>query len=97
MRRWQLLIVLSGLAALLVSCGGGNATDVISADDVQRISPREAKALLDSGEALLYDTRSADAYRSQHAAGAVSFPEPDLPARLDELPSDGRALIFYCT
>lgn len=95
MTKWLWLLVVGGLAAALVGCGGANG--VTSPDEVQRISPREAKALLDSGEATLYDTRSADAYRSQHAAGAISLPEEDLASRFDELPDDGRALIFYCT
>jgi hypothetical protein len=64
--------------------------------DVQRISPAEAKALLDSGAAVLYDTRAASQYNVSHADGAVSFPEAVAAARLDELPDD-RDLIFYCT
>jgi rhodanese-related sulfurtransferase len=67
-----------------------------STDDVQRITPAEAKALVDGGRAVLYDTRAAEAYRIRHAAGAVSLPEAEVPGRLDELPSD-KALIFYCT
>jgi rhodanese-related sulfurtransferase len=67
-----------------------------SPEDVQRISPAEAKALLDSGAALLYDARTAAQYDVSHAAGAISFPEADAPARLGELPDD-RDLIFYCT
>lgn len=69
---------------------------VHSAADVQRITPDKAKSLLDGGQAVLYDARSAGAYRSQHAASAISFPEADVIARFDELPVD-TALIFYCT
>ncbi|MEE8389839.1 MAG: rhodanese-like domain-containing protein [Anaerolineae bacterium] len=68
----------------------------LTADDVQRITPIEAKALLDNGTAALYDARSAGEYRTQHAAGAISFPETDVTARIGELPTD-KALIFYCT
>jgi len=68
----------------------------LTADDVHRITPTEAKALLDNGTAVLYDTRSADEYRTQHAVGAISFPEADIPARIGELPTD-KMLIFYCT
>ena len=69
---------------------------VRSPGDVLRISPAQAKALLDRGRAMLYDARSADQYRALHAAGAVSFPEAEATARLDEL-SEDQALIFYCT
>jgi len=100
MKRWLWLIVLATVAALLVGCGAANSeasVNVNSANDVQRISPSEAKALVDSGEAVLYDTRSADAYQAQHAAGSVSFPEEEAAARIDELPDDGTAVILYCT
>jgi hypothetical protein len=100
MKRWLWVIVLGTIAALLVGCGAASSEasiNVRSADDVQRISPSEAKALVDSGEAILYDTRLADAYLAQHAAGAVSFPEEDAAVRIDELPDDGTAIILYCT
>ncbi|HID87089.1 MAG TPA: hypothetical protein EYP55_06875 [Anaerolineae bacterium] len=66
----------------------------LTAKDVQRITPAEAKALLDNGMAVLYDMRSVKAYRVKHAAGAVSFPEADMAARFSELPAD-KKLIFY--
>jgi hypothetical protein len=96
MKRWLWLFVLGALAAILVACQSGPAT-VNTADDVQRIGPEEAKALLDAGDAVLYDTRSRDAFRSQRAAGAVSFPEEEVPTLLDTLPDENKALIFYCT
>ncbi len=73
-----------------------SATPVLvrSAADVQRITPAEVKPLLDSGQAILYDTRSAGSYNNQHAAGAISFPEADVAARFSELPDD-KALVFY--
>jgi hypothetical protein len=43
---------------------------------------------------VLYDTRLAGSYHTQHAAGAVSFPEADVSARFSELPTD-QSLIFY--
>ena len=67
---------------------------VLTADDLQRITAAEAKALLDEGAAVLYDVRSVDSYRARHAAGAVSFPEADAALRHDDLPTD-KALVFY--
>lgn len=66
----------------------------MSTSDVQRITATEAKSLLDSGEAMLYDTRSAAAYDAVHAAGALSFPEAEAAARFAELPTD-KSLVFY--
>ncbi|MFW6115879.1 MAG: rhodanese-like domain-containing protein [Chloroflexota bacterium] len=96
MKEWLWLVTLASLAVLLAGCGAANS-GVTSADDVQRISPQDARALLEEGRAVLYDVRSADAYRIQHAAGALSFPEEEVTERVDQLPDDGRALIFYCT
>jgi hypothetical protein len=67
---------------------------VHTVEDVPRITPAEAKELLDSGRAVLYDVRSEGAYRARHAAGALSFPASDVPARYGELPTD-KSLVFY--
>jgi rhodanese-related sulfurtransferase len=66
----------------------------MTTEDVQRIKPSEAKALLDDDEAVLYDVRSTEAYETKHAVGAISLPEPKVSGRLDELPDD-KTLIFY--
>ncbi len=95
MKRWQWMVIVAVLAVLLAGCGDGNRRPS-SPDDVQRIRLQESRALLDDGRAVLYDVRSAAAYRTQHAAGAISFPEEEVDARLEELPED-KALVFYCT
>jgi predicted component of type VI protein secretion system len=66
----------------------------LTAKDVQRITLADAKSLLDNGTAVLYDARSVRAYRSKHAAGAISLPEDEVAARASELPAD-KVLIFY--
>lgn len=68
----------------------------LTAKDVQRITLADAKSLLDNGTAVLLDARSARAYSSEHAAGAISLPEAEVIARFGELPAD-KVLIFYCT
>lgn len=82
----------------LVACGIGaeNGITVENADEVQRITPSEAKSLIDTGDAVLYDARGVEWYEREHAAGAISLPEADVAARLETLPTDV-ALIFYCT
>ena len=61
---------------------------------VERISADEAKAQLDGELALLVDVRSRDSYLKNHAANAVSIPEAELEAHLDDLAHD-KALILY--
>jgi hypothetical protein len=63
---------------------------------VPRISLQDALAKLDQGQAVLIDVRSRGSYDTTHAAGALSFPEEEIDARLDELPRD-RDLVLYCT
>ena len=91
MKRVWWLGLLAGLALLLAACGPGA---VRTTRDVERISAAEAKELQDAGEAVLYDVRSAAAYRELHAAGARSLPESEVAANLDELETD-KTLIFY--
>jgi len=67
----------------------------LTVKDVQRITLADAKALLDSGTAVLVDARSAKAYNSEHAAGAISLPQEEVVARFSELPAD-KVIIFYC-
>ena len=106
MNRFLLPLSLITLMVMLVACGspntgnesgdGAQAAAAVprSASDVQRITPAEAKSLVDSGEAVLYDARSAADYNALHASGALSFPEADAAGRFGELPAD-KSLIFY--
>ncbi len=86
------VIVVAVVLALLLS--GRDAVTRPTAATLPRISPQEAYAALQSGEAVLYDVRIADAYDAGHAEGSISLPEPDAIARMSELPDD-RLLIFY--
>jgi hypothetical protein len=104
------ILILAGLVLLAAGCSAADArvggtgaagptpipVAALTTDSVRRITLANAKALLDSNEAVLYDVRSVDQYQAQHAAGAISLPESEVAARLRELPTD-KALIFYCT
>jgi rhodanese-related sulfurtransferase len=43
---------------------------------------------LEDGQAMLVDVRSKSSYDALHAEGALSIPEQEMDARLDELPRD---------
>jgi 3-mercaptopyruvate sulfurtransferase SseA len=66
--------------------------------DVPRVSVEDAKAAFDSGEAVIVDVRSAEAYAEAHIAGALSIPLNNI-----EFNPSGVALnknqwiITYCT
>jgi hypothetical protein len=106
-RRWPMFgaMVILIIAALAVACaptGGSTAHPaaggprLTAEDQVQRIAPAEAKALLDQGKAVLYDVRSEDIFMERHAVGAQSLPLAEIEARLASLPKD-KMLILYCT
>lgn len=64
--------------------------------EIGRVSVADAKAAYDTGSAVFVDVRDAQAFEQGHIAGALSFPEVDLPQRLGELnPNDW--IITYCT
>jgi len=64
--------------------------------DVPRISLDETQTKLEQGQAILVDVRSRDSFEKSHAQGAISIPEEEMGARLDELPHD-KEIILYCT
>ena len=71
-------------------------TQSIPYPDVPRMSLQEAKEGMDNGQVLLVDVRSKASYDQSHAVGAVSIPEVEVEARLDELPRD-KEIVLYCT
>jgi rhodanese-related sulfurtransferase len=68
---------------------------------IRRISPIEAHAAADTGQAVLIDVRDASAYTKAHIKGARSLPKAVLDATRGDLPAGtmpprGRLLILYC-
>jgi rhodanese-related sulfurtransferase len=61
---------------------------------VARIALDEATKQVERGQAVLIDVRSRASYEKAHAAGAISMPESEIEARLEELPRD-KNLILY--
>ncbi len=66
-----------------------------------RVAAAEAKALVDSGQGVLVDTRSSEQFANRRAAGAILAPleairaNPDIPA-IAAIPED-QQMILYCT
>ena len=101
---------LVALIAFAVIQGDENSTPVQAVDasqdqhgadglpypTVARISPDEAHAMAQSGEAIIVDVRERAAYDESHVAGALALPEPELDTRIGELPRN-QLIITYCT
>ena len=66
--------------------------------DASRIEVHEAKAAIDSGQAILVDVRSAESYAKGHAAGALSIPLENFENNINKLSLEkNQWIITYCT
>jgi hypothetical protein len=69
-----------------------------SEDQVPRIGVKEAKAALDSGEAILVDVRRVETFNESHALGAVSIPLERFEDNIAGIPLEkSQWIITYCT
>ena len=67
-------------------------------DEVPRVSVEEAKLALDSGEAVIVEVRSSEAYAEVHIAGAVLIPLGEVEGNIANVPLDkDQWIITYCT
>ena len=72
-------------------------SQVLTADEVPRITPQELKAALDEGATvLIVDVRSREAFKEKHIEGAISVPLAEVEQRLAELPQSVD-IVMYCT
>lgn len=70
----------------------------LTEDQVPRIEVHDAKAALDSGQAILVDVRSADLYAAGHADIAISIPLDNFENNIGSLSLDkSQWIITYCT
>ncbi|HEX9388031.1 MAG TPA: rhodanese-like domain-containing protein [Anaerolineales bacterium] len=66
--------------------------------EVPRVSVDQAKAALDSGDAVIVDVRGAEAYARSHIAGALEVSLSAIQTDLANLPLDkNKWIITYCT
>ena len=85
----------AGEAATVATAQPGVAGD-IPYPAVPRAALEETFQKLSQGEALVVDVRGKASYDVGHIAGALSLPEGEIDARLDELPRDAE-IVLYCT
>lgn len=65
-------------------------------DGVRRVTPAEARAAVEKGQAVIVDVRGEDSFRAGHIKGALWIPVGDIAARAGELPR-GKTIITYCS
>jgi Rhodanese-like domain len=65
-------------------------------DGVRRITPAEAHAAVEKGQAVIVDVRGEDSYNAGHIKGARWIHLNDIGSRAGELPRD-KMIITYCS
>jgi len=69
----------------------------ISIPDYQKITPVEAKAMMDGGEVVILDVRTEAEFAEAHIAGAVLLPDYDIePLAPELLPDKDETILIYC-
>jgi 3-mercaptopyruvate sulfurtransferase SseA len=65
---------------------------------VPRVEVEKAKAAFDSGEAIIVDVRSKQAYDASHVAGAINIQLGEFETNINGLTLDkNQWIITYCT
>jgi 3-mercaptopyruvate sulfurtransferase SseA len=91
-------IVTIVLLVLLSACAPQTPQIPQTEDAVPRVTVEEAKSALNSGEAVLVDVRSVEAYAEGHAVGAMSIPLSQFEVNIEKLSLDkDQWIITYCT
>lgn len=67
-----------------------------ASEPFKRIDVRTAKEMIDSGKAHLIDVREPKEWNEGHLEGAKLIPVNSVLARANEIPSDGKPVLFYC-
>jgi predicted sulfurtransferase len=95
----SLLVVLLLLFTIYACTASQNDLNIPrTEDDVPRISVQDAKAALDSRQAVIVDVRSAQSYTASHVAGAVSIPLTNIESGVNNLSlQKDQWIITYCT
>jgi phage shock protein E len=96
-------VTLLSAAVLVSACSVGNKTPtdtqaLTGAAEYHKISAEEAKAMMDSGEALIVlDVREQSEYDAGHISGAVLLPVGSIAEKAAEaLPDLNAKILAYC-
>ncbi len=86
------------LALTLIAPGQDSDTIPLSEAGVPRISVEDAKAAFDSGQAIIVDVRSAEAYAAGHMEGAINIPLGNFETDIENISlEEDQWIITYCT
>jgi len=81
---------------VLLFAVAGVAAQVDPAAGVARISVEELKKLAKTGNVIIVDTRTVEAFKIGHIPGSVLIPNNEIPEKAKALPR-GKTIVTYCT
>jgi rhodanese-related sulfurtransferase len=90
----RIIAVAAVALAALLTVAAGRAQE--SGDGVRRVTPAEARAAVEKGQAVIVDVRGEDSFKAGHVKGALWIPVGDIRSRSGELPR-GKMIITYCS
>jgi 3-mercaptopyruvate sulfurtransferase SseA len=90
----RIIAVAAVALSTLLIVAAGRAQE--SGDGVRRITPVEARAAIEKGQAVIIDVRGEDSFKAGHVKGALWIPVGDISSRAGELPR-GKMIITYCS
>ena len=73
----------------LVGCSGSSST-------VQKITPQEAKTMIDKGNVVIIDVREKDEYLQGHIQDSLLIPLSTIQENNQQLPQKKETLFIYC-
>lgn len=91
-------IILTIFTLPMALFGFGNSSSSISRPSYNRVHPREAKAMIDSGEnVVILDVRSGEEFRQGHIKNAKNLSYDLIPFKAADLITDQNVkIIVYC-
>jgi rhodanese-related sulfurtransferase len=104
MKTLRFITICAILTATLAGCAVlGEQSETAPTDGVtaqaeyKKITPDEAKTLIDGGEYILLDVRTQEEYDEKHIAGAKLLPYDEISDKAEtELPDKDAPILLYC-
>lgn len=94
MKNIRLLTIFAGMILLLTGCGTGMPD---GGGEYRKLTPQEAKQMLEESEAILLDVRTMEEYEENHIEGAVLIPDYEIKEKAAEmLPEKDALILVYC-
>lgn len=90
--------VLMTLVLVLVGCSNNKEEENMNVKtQYVKISPAEAKEIMDNEESIVLDVRTKDEYDQGHIEGAVLLPVDEISAKAEEVLKDKKEkILVYC-